>query len=273
MPPLLGTLLRRGGGGKWSDNFNRSVSSGLGQMSAGPAWSVITGAWSDNGSKPTTSTSQGSNPLAVVTPGVSDVDTKLTVGAGDALYFRVQDASNWWRALWEGWQTSSCQTCCSTCCQTCTQYCTYNNYQCQASGKIPGASNCNGCPSCGSPYSCGLNGTCSQACGTTSCNCSSCNCTSCNCTYYDNYRLLTQKMVGGTLTTVHTGATYQGSSYATTVARVVTKGAAISTYSATSTAQYSGSDASLQSAKSYGIGRGASSYNTSNIDDFEISWK
>lgn len=272
MAPFLGTLLRRGGGGKWVDNFNRSLTGSLGSMSGGPAWTILTGVWNVNGTRPTTASSQATNPLAVADPGASNVDAKLTLGAGDALYFRVKDATNWWRVLYEGWQTSSCQTCCSQCCSTCWNTCSGSAYSCRFGGC--GTCNQGGC-SCGCTSSgtdrCQFDGNCSYSCNPYSCNCTSCNCTSCNCTYFDNYRLLTQKMISGTLTTIHTGTTFQGAANATTQARVVTVGNLITTYRS-GVQMYSGSQTDHATQKRHGIGRGASTYNTSALDDFELAW-
>ena len=280
-PPFVSNILRMGsGGGKWTDNFNRSVSSGLGSIPNGPAWQIVTGAWSVNGSRPITATSQGSNPFAIVDPGVADKEVQLTVGAGDALYFRTLNATNWWRLLWEGYQTSSCQQCCSSCCSTCCDTCRGNYAGCcvnHSSDRCTCSTSCRtsgsgcaayGCP-CSAPRSCYYQGTCNVSCNCYSCNCYSCNCYSCNCTYYSNYRARLQRMSNGTLSNVATG------SVVTTTAprvRVVLEGNKISTFIGT-TSLYVGTDATHAQAKSCGIGRGASNYNTSAIDDFEVKWK
>lgn len=283
--PLIGTILRMANrGGSVKDDFNRTLSGSLGSTSLGGLpWSVITGTWSVNGTKPTTATTQSSNPLATINPGTPNQTALLTLGAGDALYFRVQNATNWWRALWEGYQTSSCGTCCNTCCSTCCSTCSGNEMGCSNPG-YTGGNNCKGCMAGNSPcldsccraintqWVCNYTGnTCTASCYCSSCNCYSCNCYSCNCSYYDNYRLRLEKMVAGALTAVSVGSVQ---STPTTRAKIVTSAdGQVSAYfgSTGQTALYSGTDAALASQTLVGIGRGASSYNTSAIDDFDLT--
>lgn len=278
MAPLVGTLLRLSGrGGRITDDFNRSVASGLGSTSEGAwPWTVLSGTWSVNGTKAITSTSHSSNPLAVVNPSLSDVDVSLTLGTGDALYFRVQDATNWWRLLWEGYQTSSCSTCCDTCCDTCTSYCSEYGKYCSGSQqgnwcyRCPYPNSSGGCACTCHPGDGCVGYYCQQSCGSYQCNCRSCNCYSCNCNYYNNYRAKVEKMVGGTLSTLYTG----GSGSATTRARVVLQGNSVATYYGSGTTSlWSSSQSDLASATRYGVGRGSSSYNTSAIDDFQLLWE
>lgn len=275
--PLIGTILRMSNrGGSIKDDFNRTLSGSLGSTSLGGSpWTIITGAWSVNGAKPTTATTQSSNPLATINPGTPNQTALLTLGAGDALYFRVQNATNWWRALWEGYQTSACGTCCGSCCSTCYSSCTGWLDHCvnTVGNYITCAGACNaGCScSCGSSASCTYYQNCSYDCNPYSCNCYSCNCYSCNCTYYDNYRLRLEKMVAGTLTAVSVGSVQ---STPTTRAKVITNAnGQVSAYfgSTGQTSLYSGTDTALASQALVGIGRGASSYNTSSIDDFDLS--
>jgi hypothetical protein len=276
MPPFVGTILRMAGrGGILKDDFNRTLAGNLGAMSQGGfAWNVVTGTWDVNGSRPVTATSLASNPLATVDSPVADFESLLTLGAGDAMYFRVQDATNWWRVLWEGYQTSACQQCCSTCCSTCCNTCSnYYNF-CNVNSQCEG---CGGCTcSCsqfqsqvGYTVRCDTSGTaCSYTCNCYSCNCVSCNCTSCNCVYSDNWRMKLQKMVAGVLTTVTTGPVQAS---ATTRAKVALSGDNISAYFG-STLLSSSAQADLAGKKKVGIGLGASNYNTSAMDDFQLSW-
>jgi hypothetical protein len=274
-----------GRGGRIDDNFNRSLTGSLGSTSSGAyPWTINVGTWDVNGTRPTTATAQSSHPHAVVNSLQKDVDVALSVGAGDAIYFRVLDSNDWWRLLWEGYQTSSCQTCYQTCCSTCCDTCSYSQGGCCTSCSSCGCtcSCCNsdgagsactcGCSPC--PASCYFQGNCSGSCNCVSCNCYSCNPYSCNCTYYDNYRPVLQKMVAGTLTTVSTGSVNQGSSWATTRLRVVTLGNTITTYYGASgdTQHYSGSQADHATQTRHGIGRAASSYNSSAMDDFLLKW-
>lgn len=271
MAPLLGSMLRMAHrGSKLSDDFNRTISGGLGSTSVGGyPWEILSGSWSDDGSRPTTSTSQSSNPLAVVNTGEFDVTASLTLGAGDALYFRVQDASNWWRLAWEGWQSSSCQTCCSTCCSTCCQSCFGHGWDCVLGGCSSSCpSNCN-CPCTrGTGNACTTTSSCSWNCNCSSCNCTSCNCSSCNCTYYNNYRLRIERMVSGSLSAVRYDSTL---SQSTVTAKVVLSGSSIQAYR-DSYNFYSGTDSTLSTATRHGIGRANSSYNTSAIDNFAANW-
>ena len=79
------------------DDFNRTGST-LGTTSTGGvAWSELTGTWSTNGTNPTTSNAASTSPVATVDSRSGDADASVTVAPGDALYFRVKDANNWWR--------------------------------------------------------------------------------------------------------------------------------------------------------------------------------
>lgn len=276
MPPFVGTILRMAGrGGILKDDFNRTLAGNLGAMSQGGfVWNVVTGTWDVNGSRPVTATSLATNPLATVTSPVADFESLLTLGAGDALYFRVQDATNWWRVLWEGYQTSQCQQCCSTCCSTCCNTCNSDTNGCSTSVS---SFNC-GCVGCGdctcsctggcSCYHNSASTPCSYSCNCYSCNCVSCNCVSCNCVYSDNWRMKLQKMIAGTLTTVTTGPVQAS---ATTRAKVALSGDNISAYFG-STLLSSSAQPNLVGKNRVGIGRGASNYNTSAMDDFQLSW-
>lgn len=78
------------------DNFNRSNSSSLGFTSDGKAqWSVLSGSFSISSN---TAVGSGSSGVAVIDFGSSNVSAGLSLSwGGDALYFRVVDANNWWR--------------------------------------------------------------------------------------------------------------------------------------------------------------------------------
>lgn len=294
--PLLETLLRMANrGGQFKDDFNRTVAAnGLGSMSQGGLpWTVLSGSWSVNGTRPVTSTAQSSNPIAVIKPGTPNVDLTLSVGAGDALYFRVQDASNWYRMLWYGYQSSSCQTCCSTCCSSCCSTCSSYFRLCGFGGSC--TSYISDCSSCGSTCVCScadFNGydpngkattttytcvgcsarTCTYDCNCTSCNCTSCNCSSCNCTYYNNYYATLQKMTAGTLSTIASSPANQG---ATGKVRIVGQQDTVTAFyggASPSTQLYTGAQSGFNTANQHGIGRGSSSYDASSLDDFIISY-
>jgi hypothetical protein len=80
------------------DNFNRSNSSSLGFTSDGKAeWQVLQGSFSINSN---TARSSSTTSIAVVDIGASNVKVSSSLSwAGDALYFRVVNSSNWFRIL------------------------------------------------------------------------------------------------------------------------------------------------------------------------------
>ena len=81
-----------------SDEFTGSGALGATEVGNLP-WTALTGTWSRTSGRATTSTSVGSNPLAVIDPASPDVDTAIPVsGGGEAVYVRVADATNWLRA-------------------------------------------------------------------------------------------------------------------------------------------------------------------------------
>lgn len=78
-----------------TDNFNRG-NGALGFTSDGLAqWQTLQGTIQISSN---TATSSNSSALAIVDLGASNVTASLSISwAGDALYFRVVDANNWWR--------------------------------------------------------------------------------------------------------------------------------------------------------------------------------
>lgn len=82
----------------YADSFTGSGP--LGNIEQGGlAWEVISGSWERLNGRAYSSTSYASNPIAVINTGLSDADITLgvTYQGGDAIYFRVVDANNWWR--------------------------------------------------------------------------------------------------------------------------------------------------------------------------------
>lgn len=278
MPPLLSSVLRIASkGGKVSDDFNRTVSGSLGVTSVGGMpWSILAGAWSVNGSMPSTSTSPSSNPLAVLNPGAKDVSVTSTIGTDDAIYFRVQDATNWWRLTYQGYQSSSCSTCYQSCCGTCQSYCYHTLYGCYGRTNSTqtyhwGASTaCDYCPACAAGYSCTSKDQCYEVCSTYSCNCVDCNPYSCNCSYYDNYIWMLQRSINNSVTNISNG--YVGSYSAT--GQVDTSGNTI-TLTVNGSQVYTTSDyTDFNTATKHGIGRASYyGYNSSYLDNFSLSWK
>lgn len=92
----------------YEDTFSGSGALGTIEK-GGVAWEAITGTWSRSNGYASTSTAASSNPIAVIDTGVGQIDTSINCssGGGDALYFRVVDASNWLRARVYSVTTSS----------------------------------------------------------------------------------------------------------------------------------------------------------------------
>ena len=111
------------GGVAAGDDFNRTNGSLGTTPTGGLPWQVLSGTWSISSNKAYTSTSQYSDPIAVVDTGGSDVDISLNVasGGGDALYFRVVDANNWWRIRQRYYSQQDPYSC--------PTYCTQYEYQ------------------------------------------------------------------------------------------------------------------------------------------------
>lgn len=95
----------------YADNFNRAdtaAGAGLGTTSTGSlTWTVLTGTnWRIASNRAYTTDTITTNPLAVVTLPSSQADASMSLGASDCLYFRVVDASNWWRIRYSGVSSS-----------------------------------------------------------------------------------------------------------------------------------------------------------------------
>lgn len=260
----LRALMSAGNIGPISDDFNRPNASTLGITSVGGVpWVPIIGTWGITSNRPTTSTAIADNPHAIVQANTPDVDTSIDVnssGGGDALYFRVVDASNWLRLRYYGWQSSS------TSCQTCYEY-TYNRGcshnlvgECGGVGGGPDCkdkSNCGSCPPL-CPTTCCDATSCFKS--TTTCDSYSCNCTT---TYYDNYRTYFDKMVAGTVSTI----TYWNGS--TSRFRAVTSANTVRVFTGTTDrGVFTVND--HVSATQHGFGRAASSYTGTALDNFDL---
>lgn len=83
------------------DSFSGSgdVNDGSPTEFGGGAWQPVNGAWTQSNGTVTTGVGPGANPMLVTDMASSNVDAQLTTTAssGEAIYFRVQDASNWLR--------------------------------------------------------------------------------------------------------------------------------------------------------------------------------
>lgn len=93
------------------DNFDRSDGS-LGSTSTGNLpWQVLLGSFAIASNKAVSSPSTATSGLAVVDNLTPNVNLSLDVSptGGDAIYFRVDDAYNWWRAGIDSVTTSSQQ--------------------------------------------------------------------------------------------------------------------------------------------------------------------
>ena len=88
------------GGLSVSDNFNRAD----GPLGVTPTnslpWQTLSGSFSVSSNRAVSVPSNATSGLAVVDNFASNVNLSLGVsnGGGDALYFRVVDSNNWWRA-------------------------------------------------------------------------------------------------------------------------------------------------------------------------------
>lgn len=108
-----------------TDNFDRP-NGAMGSTPVGDlVWEPISGTWQIQSNRAYTSTSQNTTPPPIVavdslSPDV-DVSHDIASGGGDSLYFRIVDATNWWRIRHRRYsqQTS----------YSCTQYCTQYQYQ------------------------------------------------------------------------------------------------------------------------------------------------
>lgn len=75
---------------------------GLGVTAVGSVpWTPLRGPWGRSANRPVTTAADAENPFVVVpfirTPNVN-IKSNLGIG-GDAIYFRVKDVRNWWRAI------------------------------------------------------------------------------------------------------------------------------------------------------------------------------
>lgn len=262
----------------YTDTFAGSGALGVTE-GGGLAWEAITGSWSRSGGYAAASTNGNASPppIAVVDLGVGQVDLSAAVsnGGGDALYFRVTDANNWFRARVRKWQTSSTYYY--------TEYRWYHFYEHgggyhlgDTSGSPTGPGSVsfvyeiyNTSPSSAPSFPLKLqqshahegggshshdydrgsgpfqNGT-RQASSTS---------------YNTNYQVVLEKCVNGTVTTL---GTYSSSA---TSLRVRADGTSIVVY-VNGTSRISVTDATHQSATKHGIGRGPSEYQSSAIDNF-----
>lgn len=98
--------------GIYLDNFERPNTSGpdgLGSMPDGPEWNSLSGSWEITSNRAVTSTARTNNPIAVVSL-LPDAELRAGISSGsggDALYFRVVDADNWWRIRQRRWTTTT----------------------------------------------------------------------------------------------------------------------------------------------------------------------
>lgn len=284
-----------------ADNFNRTVA-GIGNTSTGNIpWQVLSGTWEADGTTASLSAnSPTASPLAVVEAGSGNVDASVDLQRDDALYFRVKDSDDWWRAKQDRRTITTTTT-------TYEPY-IYNTYTWQpGSWSYQGATCENGTifPSSGTYYSGSSNGYStfrqdhmglgSGGCGPVfdtrpaydDCNGG----TGCgfqiklysrtvnqvitpqtgyhwvtNTTTSYRYDFVLEKMVAGTLSEVwrqNGPATLQGS------VRVVANGSAINLYTG-STGLVTINDSFNQTMTRHGIGRAVNTVNPSVIDNFNL---
>lgn len=84
----------------FSDTFTTAGPIGVTEVGSAP-WIAISGTWSRVGGLASCTEAANTNPFIVVELGSPNIDLQASTYAGnaggDALYFRVSDASNWWR--------------------------------------------------------------------------------------------------------------------------------------------------------------------------------
>lgn len=242
MSPLGATragIFRNPSGVAVVDDFNRP-DGGLGVTSQGAVpWEVLAGSWTVAGNHASSPSVQSSNPRAVVQTGAADGTLQANVGlGGDALLFRVVDASNWWRVRTRYWQEAFTQFCYSY------WYIADCYNASNPSQQCPGMQSCGSCGSCQggcfAPNGCFQQPyTCSQyACGTT---------------YVPHYAVVLDRMVAGTITTVQEVEPASASQL-----KVVMRGSNIDVYRQTVNPVISVTSSVHQTATKHGIGAAAS---------------
>lgn len=254
----------------YQDTFSGSGSLGTIEV-GGVAWSALTGTWARSGGKAVTTAAASTNPLAVVDVGWGDVDASISVSptGGDALYFRVVDASNWLRlrlrstvttsSYQSGWDTSAWTTTGATCNLGGPQFTSI------CSGTDPASGLCTSQTVYGGAGECSVgtnpNGTpatfqtrtVSPHYVTTS---------------STSYSLVLEKCVAGTVTQL--GSVAMGSTQVTSL-RVTANGSTITAY-ANAVQKGVFTDATFATATKHGIGRGGpTSSDSSAIDDFALT--
>lgn len=247
----------------YADTFNRadtSAGSGLGTTDTGSlAWTTLTGtAWRILSNKASTTDTITTNPLCVIDISNSEADVQCDIGTGDAVYFRVVDANNWWRirqsgvtssgtyvGSWSAWSAWSADI------QGCGT--TYGSCTAGESNYVSGFAT--------------LNTDCRLSVGP--CSYSYAKRTQSRTVYsynYTTYTLTLEKCVGGSVSTVGTPV-----NTSTTKARALCTGSSIQWF------RHDGSnwvslgtitDSTHNTATKHGVGRGTSSVNASSIDNF-----
>jgi hypothetical protein len=101
--------------GPITDSFNRSVSGTLGTADSGETWTNVTGTWYSNGSAAQSDTAAGSNAIATVAYGVSDVTVGAGVSNGTGVSAWVVDANNWYALVSFQTQVNTTYTCNCAC--------------------------------------------------------------------------------------------------------------------------------------------------------------
>lgn len=101
--------------GPITDSFNRSVSGTLGTADSGEVWTNRSGTWFANGSAAQSDTAAGSNAIATVAYGVSDVTVGAGVSNGTGVAAWVVDASNWYALVSFQTQVNTTYSCNCAC--------------------------------------------------------------------------------------------------------------------------------------------------------------
>ena len=101
--------------GPITDSFNRSVSGTLGTADTTETWTNVSGTWFANGSAAQSDTAAGSNAIATVAYGVSDVTVGAGVSNGTGVTAWVVDANNWYALVSFQTQVNTTYTCNCAC--------------------------------------------------------------------------------------------------------------------------------------------------------------
>lgn len=83
----------------FTDNFNRTTTTGLGNSSSGGLWNAVIGLWTANGTVATSATNTSISSVTMRSSNITaQIDLPETTFAGVGIAFWISDANNWWAA-------------------------------------------------------------------------------------------------------------------------------------------------------------------------------